>query len=217
MNNEKYKRLSINEFNAAAEKFDDNDPSVYNMCRKDYPDLIEELEKEAFTHVLDCGCGTGAMLAMIYKKYPDKQYVGLDLSPKMIEVANRRRKKNLVFKEGDCEVIPFKDEFFDVVMCSMSFHHYPNPELFFKNLARVLKPNGRFILRDMASSSKIMMWLFNHVEIPVMNKIAKKGDVHVYTEDEIRALCQLSGLVLESYELRNGFRLHCVCRKHKEK
>lgn len=37
MNEQEYKKLSIKEFDAAAEKFDDNDPSVYNMCRKDYP------------------------------------------------------------------------------------------------------------------------------------------------------------------------------------
>lgn len=39
MTNREYKKLTLREFNMAAEKFDDNDPSVYNLCRKDYPDL----------------------------------------------------------------------------------------------------------------------------------------------------------------------------------
>ena len=43
MTNQKYKNLTLREFDAAAEKFDDSDPSVYNLCRKDYPDLLEEL------------------------------------------------------------------------------------------------------------------------------------------------------------------------------
>lgn len=33
MTSEEYKKLSLKEFDKAADKFDDNDPSVYNMCR----------------------------------------------------------------------------------------------------------------------------------------------------------------------------------------
>lgn len=40
MTNQKYKNLTLREFDAAAEKFDDSDPSVYNLCRKDYPRLV---------------------------------------------------------------------------------------------------------------------------------------------------------------------------------
>ena len=64
MTSEEYKRLSLKEFDRAAEKFDDDDPSVYNMCRKDYPDVLAEAVKEPFSDLLDAGCGTGAMLAM---------------------------------------------------------------------------------------------------------------------------------------------------------
>lgn len=213
MNSEEYKRLSLNEFDRAAEKFDDDDPSVYNMCRKDYPDILEEIKKEAFTDMLDAGCGTGAMIHMLYKDVPDKRYTGLDLSEKMIAVANRKHMDGVSFVVGDCEELPFEADSFDVITCSMSFHHYPNPEKFFRNLHRVLRGGGRFILRDMASNSKVLMWIMNHIEIPLLNKMAKKGDVHVYSREEIQKLCDASGLRLESYEIRKGFRLHCVCRK----
>lgn len=213
MNSEEYKRLSLNEFDRAAEKFDDDDPSVYNMCRKDYPDILEEIKKEAFTDMLDAGCGTGAMIHMLYKDVPDKRYTGLDLSEKMIAVANRKHMDGVRFVVGDCEELPFEADSFDVITCSMSFHHYPNPEKFFRNLHRVLRGGGRFILRDMASNSKVLMWIMNHIEIPLVNKMAKKGDVHVYSREEIQKLCDASGLRLESYEIRKGFRLHCVCRK----
>lgn len=61
MTAEEYKKLSLREFDRAAEKFDDDDPSVYNMCRKDYPDVLAEVVKEPFSDLLDAGCGTGAM------------------------------------------------------------------------------------------------------------------------------------------------------------
>lgn len=213
MKSEEYKKLSLKEFDKAAEKFDDNDPSVYNMCRKDYPDVLEEVRKEPFLDLLDAGCGTGAMLQLFKRDLPDKNYTGLDLSNKMIEIAKKKQMEGVKLVTGDCEALPFADNSFDVVTCSMSFHHYPNPDKFFQNLYRVLKPNGRFILRDMASKKRLLMWFFNNVEIPLANKIAHKGDVHVYTGEEIQRLCENSGLILESYEVRKGFRLHCVVRK----
>jgi SAM-dependent methyltransferase len=95
----------------------------------------------------------------------------------------------------------------------MSFQHYPNPEKFFMSLHRVLRPGGRFVLRDMASNSRVMMWLINHIEIPAANKVMHKGDVHVYSKSDIQKLCDVSGMKLELYEVRKGFRLHCVVRK----
>ena len=40
------KSMTLKEFEKAAEQFDNDDPSVYNLCRKDYPDILAELEKE---------------------------------------------------------------------------------------------------------------------------------------------------------------------------
>ncbi|MBD5516809.1 MAG: class I SAM-dependent methyltransferase [Lachnospiraceae bacterium] len=72
---------------------------------------------------------------------------------------------------------PFSDGSFDVVTCSICFHHYPNPEKFFMSLHRVLRPGGRFILRDMASGNRLVMWFINHIEIPIANRALHKGDV----------------------------------------
>lgn len=213
MTSEEYKKLSLKEFDQAAEKFDDSDPSVYNMCRKDYPDVMSEVIKEPFSDLLDAGCGTGAMLGMFKKDHPDKNYTGVDLSEKMIETACKKHLEGIHFVAGDCENLPFNDNSFDVVTCSMSFHHYPDPEKFFISLKRVLRPGGRLILRDMASSSSLLMWFFNRIEIPVINRVLRKGDVHVYTKADIQKLCDISGLMLERYEVRKGFRLHCVVRK----
>lgn len=50
MTSEEYKRLPLEEFDRAAEKFDDDDLSVYNLCRKDYPDVLAEVIKEFQLH-----------------------------------------------------------------------------------------------------------------------------------------------------------------------
>ena len=86
-----YKTLSIREFTKAAKVYESNQAGIYRMCRKDYPDELAELEKEPFNDLLDCGCGTAPMLTLLHKKYPKKHYTGIDLTPKMIEVARSKK------------------------------------------------------------------------------------------------------------------------------
>lgn len=208
---EQLKTLTLSEFNKAAEQFDDSNPSVYNLCRKDYPDILAELEKEDFTDVLDAGCGTGAVIALLAEKYPEKHYTGIDLSPKMIGVAAAKGTANAEFVCGDCENLPFAPDSFDVITCSMSFHHYPHPVDFFCSCERVLRPGGRLIIRDM-TASPFLLKLINGIEIPLAHLIGK-GDVACYGKKDFESFCRKSGLTLELFEQRKGFRLHSVMRK----
>ena len=57
MTNEEYKQLSIKEFTEAAKRYEGDHAGLYEMCKKDYPDILEELEKEPFIDILDAGCG----------------------------------------------------------------------------------------------------------------------------------------------------------------
>ncbi|MFA9466905.1 MAG: class I SAM-dependent methyltransferase [Velocimicrobium sp.] len=110
------------------------------------------------------------------------------------------------------ENLPFASNSFDDITCSMSFHHYPNPESFFKSCNRILKTGGRLIIRDM-TSSETMLWFINHIKIPCINKLFHKGDVHVYNKIELIKLCKNADMKLELFEKRPGMRLHAVCRK----
>lgn len=152
MTPEKYKQLSIKEFTQAAKIYDSGHAGIYEMCKDDYPPILAELEKEPFHDVLDCGCGTGPMLELIHQKYPDKHYIGLDLTPEMIRVAQAKKLSNTEFIVGDSENLPFAEDSFDAVICSNSFHHYPNPQAFFNSTYRVLRKGGRLVLRDYTSS-----------------------------------------------------------------
>ncbi len=212
MNSEQYKALSIREFSKAAAVYETDQAGVYRMCRKDYPDVLDELEREPFQDLLDCGCGTAPMLSLLHEKYPEKHYTGIDLTPKMIEVAKSKQMENVDLIVGDCENLPFAENSFDVVICCQSFHHYPNVQDFFHSVYRVLRPNGRLILRDMTANTAAARWFFNHIEMPVIN-LTGHGDVHVYGRDEVRQLCKNAGLQMELFEKRGFFRLHCVARK----
>lgn len=51
MKNEEYKKLSISEFTKAAGRYESNHAGIYEMCKKDYPEILEELEK---SHLMIC-------------------------------------------------------------------------------------------------------------------------------------------------------------------
>lgn len=212
MTNEEYKQLSIKEFTEAAKMYESDHAGIYEMCKKDYPDILEELEKEPFIDLLDAGCGPAPMISLLSEKYPDRHYTGLDLTPAMIEEAKKKNIPNAEFVVGDCENFPFEGNSFDAIICSMSFHHYPNPQAFFNSVKRCLRPKGRLILRDVTSDNKPLVWLMNKIEFPLANLFGH-GDFQVPTRDVVYKYCKEAGLKIEKFEIRKGMRLHCVVRK----
>lgn len=212
MTNEEYKQLSIKEFTEAAKRYEGDHAGLYEMCKKDYPDILEELEKEPFIDLLDAGCGPAPMISLLSEKYPDRHYIGLDLTPAMIEEAKKKNIPNAVFVVGDCENFPSEENSFDAIICSMSFHHYPNPQAFFNSVKRCLRPKGRLILRDVTSDNKPLVWLMNKIEMPLANLFGH-GDVQVPTRDLVYKCCKEAGLKVEKFEIRKGMRQHCVVRK----
>ena len=213
MTPDEYKKLSIKEFTEAAKVYDSGDAGIYEMCKDDYPPILAELEKEAFTDVLDCGCGTGPMLELLHDKYPDKHYVGLDLTPEMIHVAQAKNLSNTEFLVGDSENLPFDEGTFDAIICSNSFHHYPNPQNFFNSAYRVLRRGGRLILRDYTSSD-FVVWLMNHIEMPLAN-LCGHGDVKILKAAEFTAMAENAGFTVLTMEKPKGFRAHLVAPKMK--
>ena len=110
---DEYKQLSIREFTKAAKVYESGHAGIYEMCKDDYPQMLAELEREPFADVLDVGCGTGAVIELLHEKYHDAHYVGLDLTPDMIAVAQAKSLNGCEFVVGDAEDLPFPANSFD--------------------------------------------------------------------------------------------------------
>lgn len=103
--------------------------------------------------VLDVGCGTGELAALLAASNWPVQAVGLDYSPSMCELAAAKAERiagpdRPGFVAGDSEFLPFASGSFDVVACSNSFHHYPHQADVVHEARRLLRPGGQFILID---------------------------------------------------------------------
>ena len=96
--------------------------------------------------VLDLGCGNGRLYELFRKKNID--YYGIDISERLIEIA-KKRYPQAKFWAADALNLPFFDNFFDKVISIAVFHHVPSKQSrlkFLKEVKRVLKPDGTFIL-----------------------------------------------------------------------
>jgi len=94
--------------------------------------------------VLDVGCGTGLMSAMLAAQ--GRRVVGVDLSAAMIARAKHRSGSSITFLEADAESLPIANSSFDAVVNLISLHHYPNPSRAIAEFRRVLRPGGRLVL-----------------------------------------------------------------------
>jgi ubiquinone/menaquinone biosynthesis C-methylase UbiE len=125
--------------------------------------------------VLEIGCGTGTLtLAAKTRVGVSGEVVGIDIAPEMIEVARRkavRKSIDVLFQVGGLENIPFPDNRFDTVMCSLMIFHMPDEVRGkgFKEIYRVLKSGGHLFIIDTVDLRELAPILkkdfFNELEI----------------------------------------------------
>ena len=77
-------------------------------ARNLYPYILNMLKDRHFSSILDLGCGTGELLYQIQQIYHSKDLTGIDISDKMIDIANRKKINNAHFVMGDTEDLPLK-------------------------------------------------------------------------------------------------------------
>jgi SAM-dependent methyltransferase len=87
--------------------------------------------------ILDVGCGTGEFAALLTAP----EVVCVDLSAAAVEAA---RARGLTADVADAQALPFPDGSFDVVIASWMLYHVPDRARAIRELARVVRPAGRF-------------------------------------------------------------------------
>lgn len=131
--------------------------------------IAEEALVKKDSVVLDVCCGTGDQ-AFYYAKISDYVF-GIDLDPKMIALAEERKRKensNVFFEVGDASKLPFENDYFDIVSICLALHE-KNEELRNKVLAeikRVTKLNGEIIIVDYSAPlpNNPTAWLVSGIE-----------------------------------------------------
>ena len=97
--------------------------------------------------VLEIGCGVGAQLKILAKRFPDTYFTGVDFAPEQIAAATillaaEIAAGQVTLIEGSAYEIPFSDRTFDGVFICWVLEHLENPAAAIREAARVMKPGG---------------------------------------------------------------------------
>jgi SAM-dependent methyltransferase len=126
----------------------------------------------AGAQVLEVGCGP-RHLSIRLARHHDLEVTGLDLDPAMIARAranthrpgtgDQRRPSFLV---GDVTTLAFPDRSFDLVISTLSMHHWADPTAGLAEIARVLRPGGRALIWDFRPGVRPHLFGPRHAHMP---------------------------------------------------
>ncbi|TBL71392.1 class I SAM-dependent methyltransferase [Paenibacillus thalictri] len=162
----------------------------------DLSELTELARAEGAATALDIATGGGhvanALAAFI------EQVTACDLTQEMLEQAQNfvqgNGRANVRFVQEDAETLSFADGSFDLAACRIAAHHFPNPDAFAREVNRVLKPGGCFLLIDNVGPEDDELDRF-------YNELEKQRDhshVRAWKKSEWISRLERSGFVLET-------------------
>jgi trans-aconitate 2-methyltransferase len=103
--------------------------------------IISEFHFKGNEHILDLGCGDGALTVELAELVPEGFVLGLDSSRGMINVADKIKTKNLEFRLQDINTLDFREEF-DLIFSNAALHWVKDHNRLLNNCFRSVKPGG---------------------------------------------------------------------------
>jgi ubiquinone/menaquinone biosynthesis C-methylase UbiE len=156
--------------------------------------IVKELDIKPGYCVLDIGSGTGVLLPFLIAELGDEgKIVALDFSAEMLGQAQAKNFPPIVgFAQADVLAIPLADNSVDLAICNSVFPHFNDKGKALKEIARVLKTNGRLVICHTMSRAMI-----NQLHQSVGSVIA--NDL-LPPEFQLRGLIKQAGLKITYFE-----------------
>jgi ubiquinone/menaquinone biosynthesis C-methylase UbiE len=142
-----HRALILDQFTRQAEPFS----AVASHTAEDSLQLLgDTIQVNAQDEVLDVACGPGIVSCWLARS--TRSVTGTDLVPAMLDQARRRQADagldNLQWCLADANQLPFPENSFTCVVTRYSFHHFLDPQLVLREMARVCRPGGRIAVAD---------------------------------------------------------------------
>lgn len=140
--------------------------------------------------VLDVACGPGLVACEFAPRV--RHVEGIDITTAMIEQAqtrqNRAGLKNITWRIGTVDPLPYDSNCFSIVMTRYSFHHFTDPHRVFEEMIRVCRPGGSIVIADVVlPPSKVAVY-------DRMETMRDPSHVHALARGEMDRWFRMAGL-----------------------
>lgn len=145
------------------------------------------------TRALDVATGAGHTAGALLAAGVD-DVIAADVAPEMVATAIAEYGPSGVV--ADAERLPFATDAFDAVTCRIAAHHFPDPESFVAEAARVIEPDGVFAFEDNVAPADATLadWL-NDIE-----RVRDPSHVELYSLDRWTGWLEDAGFTVETTE-----------------
>jgi ubiquinone/menaquinone biosynthesis C-methylase UbiE len=153
--------------------------------------------------LLDVGTGPGGIPLKLVRRCPRLRAVGIDRSLNMVRAARQAAAEQRLggrtfFLVADARQIGFPDASFDIVLSNSVLHHLHDPVPVLSEMARLAKPSGMVLLRDLRRPSRLAFPLhvgwFGRYYSGLMKKLYTDSVRAAYTAGELRQLLRRSAM-----------------------
>lgn len=138
-------RSVADEYDRIAEQYESR---WAHYVRASVRETLARLDLRPGMRLLDIGCGTGLLLREVSSTQPEISVVGIDVSRRMLALAQDHVPPARPLLGADVHDLPFEANAFDVVISLSSFHFWLAPRRGLQEVSRVLRPGGRLVITD---------------------------------------------------------------------
>lgn len=152
------------------------------------------IEKRQFQNCLDVGCASGFMISEISKVFTRAKYFGIDIYDKAIDYA-KKTYPNINFQVASASRLPFKSNYFDLILFYETIEHVQDPGECLKEINRVLKSRGTLVL-TMDSGSllfRIVWFIWENTK----GKIWKGAHLHPFNHHQLEKIIKDAGFIIK--------------------
>lgn len=152
---------------------------------------------------LDLGCGPGAIALLLARRAPRLSVLGVDAAPRMIAEARRAARDagldaKVRFVVGDSKRLGLASGRFDLVLCNSVLHHLSAPLPALNEIARVVRPGGALLVRDLRRPHRALLPLHlawhGRAYRGTMRRLFEASVRAAYSESEIADLLRRSAI-----------------------
>jgi demethylmenaquinone methyltransferase/2-methoxy-6-polyprenyl-1,4-benzoquinol methylase len=209
-------------FDGIAHRYDPlNRLMTFGLDRGWRKKMVRALELPAEAKVLDLATGTAAVAILAARRHPDAEVIGLDPSPKMLELGRRKVAAEALgdrvrLELGEAEKLPYRDESFDGVTIAFGIRNVADRTAALREIVRVVKPEGVVAILEANEPRGILAPLtrfYCRYLVPLFGALLSSGQEYRYLQTSMEAFpppaffsAMMAGCGLEVQEIRSlGF------------